>query len=205
MQQRYRVATGAGTSSTLKTLLGLNVLVYVMWTQLFPPSFMGEHFLLSARHIEAGNYWTIMTTAFSHYEFNHLLFNMIALWVFGREVEQVIGSRGLLRLYIMGALIASLGHLGFNFLSYTDVPALGASGAVMAIAVQYGALFPKRVLMINFFIPIPAAIAVAGYVLLDVWGMFSGGDGIAHAAHLGGAVYGLWHHAKRVRPYLQRG
>jgi membrane associated rhomboid family serine protease len=125
--------------------------------------------------------------------------------VFGREVEQVIGSRGLLRLYIMGALIASLGHLGFNFLSHTDVAALGASGAVMAIAVQYGALFPKRVLMINFFIPIPAAIAVAGYVLLDVWGMFSGGDGIAHAAHLGGAAYGLWHHAKRVRPYLQRG
>ena len=204
MQQRYQVASGPTTSSTLKTLLGLNILVYVMWTQLLPASFMGEHFLLSARHIEAGNYWTILTTAFSHYDFNHLLFNMIALWVFGREVEQVIGSKGLLRLYIMGALIAGLGHLGFNLMSYTDVPALGASGAVMAIAVQYGALFPKRVLMINFFIPVPAAIAVAGYVLLDIRGMFGSGDGIAHAAHLGGAVYGIWHHVKRVRPYLYR-
>ena len=204
MQQRYQVASGPTTSSTLKTLLGLNILVYVMWTQLLPASFMGEHFLLSARHIEAGNYWTIITTAFSHYDFNHLLFNMIALWVFGREVEHVIGSKGLLRLYIMGALIAGLGHLGFNLMSYTDVPALGASGAVMAIAVQYGALFPKRVLMINFFIPVPAAIAVAGYVLLDIRGMFGSGDGIAHAAHLGGAVYGIWHHVKRVRPYLYR-
>jgi membrane associated rhomboid family serine protease len=64
----------------------------------------------------------------------------------------------------------------------------------MAIAVMFAALFPDRTLLLQFFIPVPAAVAVGGYILLDVLGLVGGGSlggNVAHAAHLAGAAYGL--------------
>lgn len=205
---RYQVTGQAPASSILKALVGLNVAVYVLWQILGKTEWgyglMGSHFLLSAESVFSLRLWTMLSMAFSHEGFSHLLFNMIALWIFGREVENVIGSGRLLHLYIVGALLSSVGHIGFSLVSGDPTPALGASGAVMAIAVQYGALFPKRVLLLNFFIPVPAALAIAGWIAMDVMGMFSTGSTVAHAAHLGGAVYGLVHHFKWVKPRLRR-
>ena len=207
-QSRYQVPRQTPASSILKGLVGLNVAVYVLWQILGKTEWgyglMGSHFLLSAESVFSLRIWTMLSMAFSHVGFGHLLFNMIALWIFGREVEAVIGSSRLLHLYIVGALLSSIGHVGFSLLTGDPTPALGASGAVMAIAVQYGALFPKRILLLNFFIPVPAALAIAGWIVMDVMGMFSGGSTVAHAAHLGGAVYGLIHHFRWVKPRLRR-
>jgi len=111
--------------------------------------------------------------------------------VFGGAVHRVVGNGVFVHLYVVGAVLASLGHVVYGAVTGDLVPALGASGAIMTIAVVYAALFPKRILMLNFFIPVPAGLAVAGYIALDLFGLVGGRGGIAHAAHLGGALYGV--------------
>jgi len=196
---RRGVPVAPSTPRLLWGLIGVNVLVYVAWQLAirqgegsFWVEAMADHFLVSLQAMRAGRVWTLLTSAFSHIDPFHLFVNMLALWVFGRDVYRVTGARGFLHLYVVGALIASLGHVAYSLLSGSPNPALGASGSVMAIAVVFAALYPRRILLVNFFIPVPAALAVAVYVVLDALGVFGGtSDNIAHAAHLGGAAYGL--------------
>jgi membrane associated rhomboid family serine protease len=87
----------------------------------------------------------------------------------------------------------------------TAAPALGASGAVSAIAVVFAAMFPRARLYVNFFIPLPAAVAVGLFLLIDLFGVLNPrADMIAHAAHLGGAAYGAVYWLLAVRPRWRR-
>ncbi len=180
----------------LFAFIAINVGVFVLWTQARGAgltSFMAAHFLVSAESVLSLRLWTLLSACFSHMDVWHLVFNMLALWVFGRDVGTALGSRAIVHLYLVGGLASSLAHVAFGLLSGDATPALGASGSVMALAVMFGALFPNRTLLINFFIPVPAAMAVGLYIVLDILGVFGGGMGsnVAHAAHLGGAAYGL--------------
>jgi len=194
-QRLYRVRSEPATSHALMGLIALNVAIFALWNVwgVTEPgnSVMSAHFLVSDDRVFTGSVWTLLTSAFSHTQAMHLLFNMLALYVFGRDVEEVIGTARFLAIYVVGGIVASLGHVLWNVLVAPGVPALGASGSVMAISVLFGAFYPKRTLMINFFIPVPAALAVGIYVLLDVAGVLGGGGNTAHAAHLGGAAVGL--------------
>jgi membrane associated rhomboid family serine protease len=188
-------------------LVGINVVVFALWQFAMWASapmaelLMAGNFLVSAEAIVHLRVWTLLTYGFSHIDPTHLIFNLIGLWVFGRAVADTYGWRDLLNLYLVGAVAAGAGHVGYQLLTGDPGPALGASGAVMALAAVFGATFPNRTLMINFLFPVPAAIAVAGYILLDVLGVFGvGGGTIAHAAHLGGAAYGLLFWWWRGRP-----
>lgn len=166
---------------------------------------MRDNFIVSLDAVTDGRVWTLLTSTISHIDPTHLFVNCLALWVFGVEVWRVVGTRGFLHVYVAGGIVASLGHVAYCALAGSSAGALGASGSVMAIAVIYAALFPKRTLLINFFLPVPAALAVAGYLVLDALGVFGGGDSrIAHAAHLGGALYGLGYYLIVVRPYIRR-
>jgi membrane associated rhomboid family serine protease len=178
----------------LWTLIAVNVVVFVMWqlargTVLQPV--MADHFLVSLESVANYRLWTLLTCAFSQKDPVHLLFNMFGLWVFGRDVAQAVGWKALLNLYLVGGVAASVGHVLYSVVTGDLAPALGASGSVMAVSVMYACLFPNRTILLQFFIPVPAAIAVALFILLDVLGMVGGGGGIAHAAHLAGAAYGL--------------
>ncbi|MBW1877051.1 MAG: rhomboid family intramembrane serine protease [Deltaproteobacteria bacterium] len=198
-RSRRGTPVAQSTARLLWGLVGANVLVYVAWQMAIRQGeeslwvgVMADHFLVSLEAMFAGRVWTLLTSAFSHIDPFHLFVNMLALWVFGRDVYRVTGSRGFLHLYVVGALLASIGHVAYSLLSGSPNPALGASGSVMAIAVVFAALYPRRILLVNFFIPVPAALAVAAYVVLDALGVFGGTtDNVAHAAHLGGAAYGL--------------
>lgn len=205
--------------ATLWVLLGMNALVYVGWQLALRNAspnpilasrdpfvaFMSNNFTVSLDGVLSGRVWTLLTTAFSHVDPMHLLFNCLALWVFGRDVLRVCGSLAFVHLYVVGALLASVGHLAYSLVASDPSPALGASGAAMAISVVYAALFPRRILLINFFIPVPAALAVAVYVVLDLIGALGGNtDNVAHAAHLGGAVYGFLFWLVWVRPRVRR-
>ena len=125
---------------------------------------------------------------------------MFGLWVFGRAILPLTGERGFVHLYAAGAIVASAGHLVYQYVSGSPAPALGASGSVMAIAVVYAALFPRNTLLVGFFLPMPAAMAVGLFILIDVAGMIGGRGGIAHAAHLGGVAYGLAYYYSHFRP-----
>jgi membrane associated rhomboid family serine protease len=204
-QRVYRVRPEPATSRALLGLIAANVAVFALWVLGGRHNaFLSANFLVSDDRVLTGRVWTLLTSEFSHTDPMHLLFNMLALWVFGRDVEQVIGSARFIGLYLAGAVAASVAHVVWNLIGAHGVPALGASGAVMAIAVVFGGLFPTRTLMVNFFVPVPAAIAVGIYVLLDVAGVIGGGGATAHAAHLGGAAVGLAYWLS-IRPRIRRG
>jgi membrane associated rhomboid family serine protease len=186
----------------LYAILAVNVAVFLAWHSL-PPQFMAANFLVSAERVFSAP-WTLLTSAVSHLDATHLLFNAIGLYVFGREFEARFGPRAFLHLYVAGGVVASLGHVLLGMVMGDAAPALGASGAVMALAVVYGGLFPQRTLMVNFLIPVKARILVALYILMDLFGVMGGGTGIAHGAHLGGALYGLIYYLTVLRPLTPR-
>ena len=206
MQQSFR--PDPKWDRILWILIALNVGVFILWHQVGTTRgglrFMMDHFLVSGSNVTSGRIWTLLTSCFSHRDATHLLVNMLVLWVFGRDILGIIGPGRFIRLYVIGGILASIGHVGIGLMSLDAAPALGASGSVMAIAVVFAALFPRRTLLLNFFIPVPAALAVAGYIALDVFGAFQGGTGIAHGAHLGGAAYGAWFWWWTMRPALKK-
>ncbi len=136
--------------------------------------------------------WQILTYMFLHGGFAHLFFNMLALWMFGMELENVWGSKRFLTFYLMCGIGAALTNLLVAPLIGLNVPTVGASGAVFGILVAFGMLFPDRPIYIYFLLPIRAKFFVAGYILLELfYGVTGTSSGIAHFAHLGGAAVGF--------------
>jgi len=133
--------------------------------------------------------YQLVTTMFTHGGWMHIIFNMYALWMFGTALERVWGPKRFLIFYLVCGLAASVAQL---FLS--DMPAVGASGAIMGLIAAFGYLFPNTefyILPLPF--PIKAKYMVAIYAGIDLFGGIHGGkaDNIAHYAHLGGLVMGF--------------
>lgn len=171
----------------------------------------------------------LITHLFMHGGFDHIFFNMFALWMFGRELENSWGPKRFLIFYLVCGLGAALLHLGvlyfeveagikaFNSLSADDqlnlirtvnTPTLGASGAIFGCLVAFGYLFPNTMIYVYFLLPLKAKWFVLIYAGLELWlGIKnSAGDNVAHFAHLGGAVTGiilvlLWNKTDRRRFY----
>jgi membrane associated rhomboid family serine protease len=135
--------------------------------------------------------WTFISYMFVHANLLHLLANMLMLFVFGTAVEGRMGSRNFLMYYFfcgVGAAVFSLLLVGLMPVG----PFVGASGAVLGVAVAFAMYWPDAELIV-FPIPMPikARTLVIGLVVLDLIGSWLWpGDGIAHIAHLGGAAFG---------------
>lgn len=126
--------------------------------------------------------------------FFHILFNMFTLWMFGRILENVWGTRRFLIFYFICGLGSAALHLAVQYYTQTGSMAVGASGAVMGILVAFAATFPNTELYIMFIpVPVKAKWAITGLIALDLFfGLYSAsGDTIAHYAHLGGAITGF--------------
>jgi membrane associated rhomboid family serine protease len=137
--------------------------------------------------------WQLVTYGFLHGSLTHLFFNMFALYMFGGEIEQLLGSRRFLTYYlvcIVGAAVAQLVVLGN--MNLPPVPTVGASGGVFGLLLAFGMAFPHRRLMLLFPpIPMPAWLFVTLYGLLELYlGITGSGLGVAHFAHLGGMAAG---------------
>jgi membrane associated rhomboid family serine protease len=138
--------------------------------------------------------WQLLTYAFLHGGFTHLLFNMFALYMFGPDIERLLGPRRFLVYYlvcVVGAAVAQL--LTLRALGNPPSPTAGASGGIFGLLLAYGLAFPRRRLMLIFPpIPMPAWLFVTLYGVLELYLGVSGHDsGVAHFAHLGGMVGGL--------------
>jgi rhomboid family protein len=135
--------------------------------------------------------WTFVSYMFVHAGLLHLLANMLMLFVFGTAVESRMGSRNFLLYY----LFCGVGAAVFSLLLATVMPVgsfVGASGAVLGVAVAFAMFWPDAELIV-FPIPVPikARTLVIGLVVLDVIGSrLWPHDGIAHLAHVGGALFG---------------
>jgi len=146
-------------------------------------------------------YLTLVTSMFMHGGLAHLGGNMLYLWVFGDNLENVMGHVKYLVFYLLCGLIASLSHVFLTSYLGKDmlIPSLGASGAISGVLGGYLLLFPKnqvRVIMLASIIHVPAFITLGlwiGLQLISGWGMLGGSDtgGVAIAAHIGGFIAGL--------------
>jgi membrane associated rhomboid family serine protease len=135
--------------------------------------------------------WTFVSYMFVHAGLLHLLANMLMLFVFGTAVESRMGSRNFLLYY----LFCGVGAAVFSLMLATVMPVgtfVGASGAILGVAVAFAMFWPDAELIV-FPIPVPikARTLVIGLVVLDVIGSrLWPNDGIAHLAHVGGALFG---------------
>ena len=140
--------------------------------------------------------WTLLTYAFIHEDFWHILFNLLNLFYFGQIIQEYLGPRRLVALYVLGALAGgALFVVGVNFVPVLNGQLLfntlrGASGAVTAIIVAAATLVPNYTFMLILLGPVRIKWIAAVLVLLSVAGL-SGGNAGGELAHLGGAVLGF--------------
>jgi membrane associated rhomboid family serine protease len=144
--------------------------------------------------IASGNFmpWQMLSYAFLHGSFGHLFFNMLGLWMFGGELERLWGQKRFIHFLIAGALSAAVVQIVWTMLIGSNVPTVGASGALFALLLAFGMLFPNRTIMLLIPpIPMKAKIFVAVFGGLELVLGFMGGGGVAHFAHLGGMLGGF--------------
>lgn len=193
--QRARLALGANFTPAVKVLLSINVFSYLCLAWIRSTDFLGLTYgqvifdLLGLNPTEFWAHytvWQVFTYSFLHASFLHLLFNMLALWWFGADIELHLGTRAFVRYYLFTAAGAGLVSAALG------IPTIGASGAVYGLLLAFGLLFPNRVLYIYFVIPIKAKYCVFFFGLLEFLAMMSSGPSeINHVAHLSGIGFGL--------------
>lgn len=174
---------------------------------------LGLHFFWASDF----NLSQLISYMFMHANFQHIFFNMFAVWMFGRVLEQVWGPRRFLTYYLICGIGAGLIQELVQYLEYAFtlsnydsvnlgiaggiipmeeylnmMTTVGASGAVYGILLAFGMLFPNSQMFI-FPLPFPikAKYFVIGYAVLELFLGLGGGDGVAHFAHLGGMLFGL--------------
>ena len=138
---------------------------------------------------------TLFTSMFLHGSLFHLLGNMLFLWIFGNNVEDFLGPFRFFFFYLLSGLGASFTHIVFN--PNSQVPMIGASGAIAGVLGAYFILYPRaRVLTLVFLfvfirvVPIPAAYVLGFWFLMQVLNIGLGG-GVAWFAHIGGFLIGV--------------
>jgi len=181
----------------IKILLVTNVAVWLLLDVLLPPV-MPRYADLLLRYFSlwpAGpNFflWQLFTYMFLHGGFWHLFFNMLALWMFGMELENTWGSKKFLIFYLICGLGAGLTNMLVAPLIGQIWPTVGASGAVFGVLVAFGMFYPDRPIYIYFLLPIKAKYFIAFYIAMQVFYEVTGMEaGVAHFAHLGGAAVGF--------------
>lgn len=186
-----------GHHSALTVLIAVNVAVFIVWQIPSLEDFMHTHFVCRSDGVL--NQWrlhTLLSAALSHNALFHLLMNMVMLYWLGKKLEYVYGSLDFLLLYCIAGVISSAGDIGMK-LAFPELlngyaGCLGASGAVMGIAVCTAFLYPDEELLLLGLAPVKLKWLVVIYCVWDFHSVFFGpADGIAHAAHLGGAFAGF--------------
>jgi membrane associated rhomboid family serine protease len=173
----------------LQTILIATVGVYIL--QIIPGvgSFMLDWGALVPRAVFGhGEVWRLVSYLFLHDPFDplHLLFNMLSLWMFGAQLEEVWGGRRFTRFYFVCGAGAAL----FSIL-FWNAPIIGASGAVMAVMTAYAWHWPRQTILLFLIFPVPVWLAVVIFAAISLWFSFGNGGGIAHITHLGGILVAL--------------
>lgn len=137
--------------------------------------------------------WQLVTYGFLHGDVMHIAFNMFALWMFGRDLERMMGPQRFLTYYMVCVIGAAFVQLIAARFSGDIYPTVGASGGVFGILLAYGINFPNRVVVLLIPpIPMKAKYFVLFYGLLELYfGVSGNAPGVAHFAHLGGMLFGF--------------
>jgi membrane associated rhomboid family serine protease len=191
-REYYRGETGGpgwfgGVAPWCKTIIVINVVVFLLQHLLkLDPEWVGEWLAASPDGIfHHFRIWQLLTATFLHDGPFHILFNMLFLWIVGREMESLYGSRDFLAFYLSAAVLSTLGWAGIRLFSPPTGPMVGASGAVMAAITLYTLFYPRREI-IFYFVPMPMWLVLTIFVLIDI---FFPRPHVAYEAHLLGAGY----------------
>jgi membrane associated rhomboid family serine protease len=167
-------------------------------------SIVEEWFSLDTNKVLGGQVWRVATTALLHDRHGlwHILVNMVVLIWLGRSLELNYGSREFLLFYIFAAIIGSLAFISLQLITGDRTPAIGASGAVMAVFCLFAMWNPGYTVNIYLIFPIPIIWLLGLYVIYDLHPLvlqLTGSGwrtGIAHAAHLGGVAFGFFYYRR---------
>lgn len=130
--------------------------------------------------------WTLVTYMFIHAGFGHLLFNMLGLYFFGPRVEERLGGRRFITLYLVSGLVGALLSV---VTPYARI--VGASGAVFGVMLGFARYWPREPIYLWGILPVEARVLVVATTVLSLWSAFAGrSGGVAHFAHLGGYLGG---------------
>ena len=193
MYSQRRPADNSAIPNIIFGLLIINGLVFAL--QQWNPRFLVLNFALWPATDPQSPFapWQLLTYGFLHGSFNHILFNMFGLWMFGRDLERLMGPRRFLTYYITCVIGAGLVQLVVAGIQGGLYPTLGASGGVFGLLLAYGMTYPNRTVMLLFPpIPMKAKYFVLIYGLLELYLGISGrSPGVANFAHLGGMLFGF--------------
>ncbi len=198
-----------------KWLVGVNVVVFLLQiitaTQNSDP--VTSALELNVSDVMHGQVWRLLTYAFLHdpnYIW-HIVFNMLLLWFFGRDVEDLYGPREFLAFYLAAAFLGGVAFCAAYPIGFNGGPAgylaLGASGAVTAVLVLCAIHFPRRIVYVMMLLPVPIWLFVIGSVAIDLYIMLSRQNtGVAVSIHVGGAAFAFLYHRFhwRIDGLLQR-
>ncbi|MDR3716117.1 MAG: rhomboid family intramembrane serine protease [Puia sp.] len=205
----------------IKNLIIVNVLIFLA-QQTFGQAVELKILNLFALHDLHSVYFRphqLVTYLFLHGGWDHIIFNMFALWMFGAILENYWGGKRFLVFYMVCGIGAAVCHLAVLYPEMSaeiirlqeqfgdqqiqealyspqypiNDPTLGASGAIFGCLAAFGYLFPNSLIYLYFFVPIKAKWAVLGYAALELFSGIrnSAGDNVAHWAHLGGGLVGI--------------
>jgi membrane associated rhomboid family serine protease len=196
---RYRLNTFFSSSNFpngVKWLLISNTAVFVLgflaeqagfpeifnrWFALFPQQVV-FHFAI----------WQLATYLFLHGSIGHLLFNMLALWMFGATIERDWGTRRFLKYYFLCGIGAGLCDVTVNaLLGNWHTSTIGASGAIYGVLLAFGVLYPESIILFLFIFPIQAKYFVMIVGAIALLGSVNVNSGVSNVAHLGGMIFGL--------------
>lgn len=202
----HEIRTFFSRGSVLSRLIGINVLIFIvlslirvifyLWNVDNTGRIMSEWLGVSSNlHVVLHRPWTLISYMFLHFDFLHILFNMIVLYVGGRLFTDFIGADRLTVTYLLGGLTGALFYIAsFNvFPAFSEVVAysvaIGASASVLAIFIAVAAYMPNYHLPLLLFGRIKLKYIAIFFVVLDVLSIDKGNPG-GHLAHLGGALWG---------------
>ena len=174
-----------------KVILLINVVIFLI--DYFTGGVISHYLALYSFNTGAFKPYQLVTHMFMHAGFGHIFFNMFALFMFGRVLESVLGSKKFFILYFLSGLGAAALQLLIYYLQNEQAAMIGASGAVFGILIAFAMMFPNVELMIIFLpIPIKAKYLIPMYAVLELFfGITNFQASIAHFAHLGGAIVGF--------------
>ncbi|KAG0310858.1 hypothetical protein BGZ99_010512 [Dissophora globulifera] len=227
--QRFTGSFSLNSSNKIVyTILGINWVVFAVWqyaeanAQRFRDGrlyyFMFRNFTDSAQNLREGRIWTLLTAAFSHKEWYHIILNTMVLLSFGDPVWLMLGTRRFLAAYLGSAIASSLSSIGYySYMepylrklqhkpkSNTAHFSLGASGAIMGITTAFACVHPWSQYSLFFVINMPAVALIGLFGAYELYNVLSTNTGrFDSAGHLGGGLFGAGYYFLRLRPLIRK-
>lgn len=200
----------AERGAVCKWLIGINVAAFILQLVTYQPDtprgetagFTG-FLLLDAAKVLHGEIWRLLTYAFLHSTSTpwHILWNMVFLWWFGSDMEELYGPREFLIFYLLAALFGGVVHVLLTMVGWMPgVPVIGASGAVTAVLLLCAIHYPSRVILLFFILPVPIWLFVFVSIGLDMFHFFGRQyGGTAVDVHLAGALFAFLYYKRQWR------